>query len=162
MAVNKSLTNAKYDGELILDTDYTQAELEAALKAGRFMFHNVNGLTRVLEDVNTLLSLSDTKGEVFQSNQTMRVCDQIANDIAVLFNGRYVGVVPNDASGRATLWGDITHYIKELEKIRAVENFDPDSVTCEQGDKKKAVLVTVNGLNVVNAMAQLYMSVIIQ
>ena len=50
----------------------------------------------------------------------------------------------------------------ELEKIRAVENFDPDTVTCEQGDKKKAVLLTVNGLNVINAMAQLYMSVIIQ
>ena len=162
VAVNKSLTNAKYDGELTLNTDYKQAELTAALKAGKFMFHNVNGLTRVLEDINTLLTLSDTKGEVFQSNQTMRVCDQIANDIAVLFNTRYVGVVPNDASGRSALWGDITHYIKQLEDIRAVENFDPDTVSCEQGDKKKAVLVTVNGLNIINAMAQLYMSVIIQ
>ena len=162
VAVNKSLTNAKYDGELTLNTDYKQAELTAALKAGKFMFHNVNGLTRVLEDINTLLTLSDTKGEVFQSNQTMRVCDQIANDIAVLFNERYVGVVPNDASGRSALWGDITHYIEELEGIRAVENFDPDTVTCEQGDKKKAVLVIVNGLNIINAMAQLYMSVIIQ
>ena len=162
VAVNKSLTNAKYDGELTLDTDYKQAELTAALKAGKFMFHNVNGLTRVLEDINTLLTLSDTKGEVFQSNQTMRVCDQIANDIAVLFNTRYVGTVPNDASGRSALWGDITHYIEQLEGIRAVENFDPDTVTCEQGDKKKAVLVTVNGLNIVSAMAQLYMSVIIQ
>ena len=162
VAVNKSLTNAKYDGELTLDTDYKQAELTAALKAGKFMFHNVNGLTRVLEDINTLLTLSDTKGEVFQSNQTMRVCDQIANDIAVLFNERYLGTVPNDASGRSALWGDITHYIKQLEDIRAVENFDPDTVSCEQGDKKKAVLVTVNGLNIINAMAQLYMSVIIQ
>ncbi len=162
VAVNKSLTNAKYDGELILDTDYTQVELTAAIKAGKFIFHNVNGLTRVLEDINTLLTLSDTKGEVFQSNQTIRVCDQIANDIAVLFNERYVGVVPNDASGRSALWGDITHYMKQLEDIRAVENFDPDSVTCEQGDRKKAVLVIVNGLNIINAMAQLYMSVIIQ
>lgn len=162
VAVNKSLTNAKYDGELTLNTDYKQAELTAALKAGKFMFHNVNGLTRVLEDINTLLTLSDTKGEVFQSNQTMRVCDQIANDVAVLFNERYLGTVPNDASGRSALWGDITHYIKQLEDIRAVENFDPDTVSCEQGDKKKAVLVTVNGLNIINAMAQLYMSVIIQ
>ena len=162
VAVNKSLTNAKYDGELTLDTAYKQAELTAALKAGKFMFHNVNGLTRVLEDINTLLTLSDTKGEVFQSNQTMRVCDQIANDVAVLFNERYLGTVPNDASGRSALWGDITHYIKQLEDIRAVENFDPDTVSCEQGDKKKAVLVTVNGLNIINAMAQLYMSVIIQ
>lgn len=162
VAVNKSLTNAKYDGELTLNTDYKQAELTAALKAGKFMFHNVNGLTRVLEDINTLLTLSDTKGEVFQSNQTMRVCDQIANDVAVLFNERYLGTVPNDASGRSALWGDIIHYIKQLEDIRAVENFDPDTVSCEQGDKKKAVLVTVNGLNIINAMAQLYMSVIIQ
>ena len=60
------------------------------------------------------------------------------------------------------LWGDAVKLIQELEKIRAVENFDPDTVTCEQGDKKKAVLLTVNGLNVINAMAQLYMSVIIQ
>lgn len=162
VAVNKSLTNAKYDGELTLDTDLTQAELTAAIKAGKFVFHNVNGDTRILEDINTLLTLSDTKGEIFQSNQTMRVCDQIANDVAVLFNTRYVGNVPNDAPGRASLWGDITHYMKQLEGIRAIENFDPDTVSCEQGDKKKAVLVTVNGLDIINAMAQLYMSVIIQ
>lgn len=161
-AVNKSLTNFKYDGELTIDTNYSQAELEAALKAGRFMFHNVNGDVRVLEDINTLLTLSDTKGEIFQSNQTIRVCDQIANDTAVLFAAKYLGTVPNDASGRASLWGDITKLIQNLNDIRAVENFDPEIVTCEQGDTKKAVLCIVNGLNVVNAMAQLYMSVIIQ
>jgi len=162
VAVNKSLTNAKYDGELILDTDYTQTELTAAIRAGKLMFHNVNGDTRVLEDINTLRTLSDAKREIFQSNQTIRVCDQIANDIAVLFNERYLGVVPNDASGRSALWGDITHCIQQLESIRAVEDFDPDSVTCEQGDRKKAVLVTVNGLNIINAMDQVYMSIIIQ
>lgn len=36
-AVNKSLTNFKYDGELTINTDYTQAELEAAIKAGKFI-----------------------------------------------------------------------------------------------------------------------------
>lgn len=162
VAVNKSLTNYKYDGELTIDTDYTQVELEAAIKAGKFMFHNVNGDTRVLEDINTLLTLSDTKGEVFQSNQTMRVCDQIANDVAVLFNTRYVGTVPNDAAGRSSLWNDIVKLIKELEHIRAVENFDENTVTCEQGDRKRAVLCTIDGLSIVNAMSQLYMSVIIQ
>lgn len=162
VAVNKSLTNSKYDGELIVDTDYTQVELEAAIKAGKFMFHNVNGVTRVLDDINTLLTLSDTKGAVFQSNQTMRVCDQIANDVAVLFNTRYVGTVPNDASGRSSLWNDIVKLIQELEKIRAVEDFDENTVTCTQGDTKKAVVCNMDGLNIVNAMGQLYMSVIIQ
>ena len=160
--VNKSLTNFKYDGELNISTEYTQVQLEAAIKAGKFMFHSVNGDTRVLEDINTLLTLTDTKGEVFQSNQTMRVCDQIANDVAVLFNTRYVGTVPNDAAGRAHLWGNIVKLIQELEKIRAVESFDPDTVTCTQGDSKKAVLCTIEGLNITNAMSQLYMSVIVK
>lgn len=162
VAVNKSLTNSVYDGELIVDVEYTQAELEACIKAGKFMLHNVNGTVRVLEDINTLVTLNDEKGVIFQSNQTVRVCDQIANDVAVLFNTRYVGQVPNDASGRATLWNDIVKLVQELERIRAVEDFDTDTVTVEVGDNKKAVLLTINGLNIVNAMSQLYMSVIIQ
>lgn len=162
VAVNKSLTNAVYDGELVVDVEYTQAELGACIKAGKFMLHNVNGTVRVLEDINTLVTLNNEKGEIFQSNQTVRVCDQIANDVAVLFNTRYVGQVPNDASGRATLWNDIVKLVQELERIRAVEDFDTDTVTVEVGDNKKAVLLTINGLNIVNAMSQLYMSVIIQ
>ncbi len=162
VAVNKSLTNAVYDGELIVDVEYTQAQLEAAIKAGKFMIHNVNGTPRVLEDINTLVTLTVEKGVVFQSNQTVRVCDQIANDTAVLFNTRYIGQVPNDASGRATLWNDIVKLVQELERIRAVEDFDTDKVTVDVGDNKKAVLLTIKELNVVNAMSQLYMSVIIK
>lgn len=92
----------------------------------------------------------------------MRVCDQIANDVAVLFATKYLGTVPNDAAGRASLWGDITKLIQDLNNIRAVQEFDPEIVRCEQGDAKNAVLCTVDGLNIVNAMAKLYMSVIIQ
>lgn len=160
-AVNKSNTNKKYDGELAVNVDYTQAELETAIKGGRLMFHNVNGDVRVLEDIDSLITVSDTKGDVFKSNQTIRVCDQIANDTAVLFNTRYLGTVPNDAAGRVALWNDICKLHQDLESIRAIEDFDPDTVTVEQGDTKKAVVCTVQNLNVVNAMAQLYMSVII-
>jgi hypothetical protein len=92
----------------------------------------------------------------------MRVCDQIGNDVATLFDTRYVGQVANDASGRSALWNDIVKLIQQLEQIRAVENFSTDSVTVEIGDGKKAVLLVINGLDVVNAMSKLYMSVIIQ
>lgn len=162
VAVNKSLTNSAYNGEIVIDTEYTQAELEAAILAGKFMFHNVNGKVRVLEDINTLVTLTAEKGAIFQSNQTVRVCDQIANDVAVLFNTRYVGLIPNNGSGRATLWNDIVKLIKQLETIRAVEDFDTDTVTVSVGEAKGAVVLTINGLNIVNAMSQLYMSVIIQ
>ena len=86
----------------------------------------------------------------------------IANDVEVLFNTRYVGIVPNDASGRATLWNDIVKLIQQLETLRAVEDFDPDTVSVDIGDRKGSVLLTIDGLNIVNAMSQLYMSVIIQ
>ena len=162
VAVNRSLTNAVYDGELTVDVEYTQAELEAAIKAGKFMIHNVNGTARVLEDINTLVTLTDEKDEIFQNNQTVRVCDQIANDVAVLFNTRYVGRVSNDASGRATLWNDVVKLVQELERIRAVEDFDPDTISVDIGDRKGSVLLTIDGLSIVNAMSQLYMSIIIR
>ena len=159
--VNRSCTNKQYDGELTVNTDYTQKQLEDAIKGGKLILHNANGVVRILDDINTLLTLTDTKGAVFQANQTIRVCDQIANDTAVLFNTRYLGVVPNDASGRMSLWADICKLIQELERLRAVEDFDTSTLTVEQGDTKKAVVATLQNLNIVNAMAQLYMSVII-
>lgn len=159
--VNKSLTNTKYDGELEILTNHTQTQLSQALQSGKLVFHKVNGDARILEDVNTLQTVTDTHGDVFKSNQTIRVIDQIANDMAVLFNTRYLGVVPNDADGRTSLWNDVVKLHQELENLRAIEDFNPDNVVVEQGDTKKSVVCTVKDLNIVNAMAQLYMSVII-
>lgn len=160
--VNATLLNQKYTGEYTVYTDYTQSQLEAAIQAGKFAFHSVNGDVRVLADINTLVSdTSDKAKNVFCENQTIRVIDQIANDIATLFNTRYLGVIPNDAAGRTSLWNDVCKLHQQLESIRAIEDFDPDSVTVEQGDTKKSVVCTVSGLNIVNAMAQLYMSVVV-
>ena len=160
-AVNKSATNMDYDGEYAIDTDYTQTELENGIKEGSFMFHQVDEKVVVLEDINTFISITDEKSSDFSSNQTIRVLDQIANDIAVLFGTKYIGKVPNDASGRISLWNDIVKHHQELQNIRAIENFSGDNVTVAQGDTKKAVVVT-DYVTPVNAMAQLYMTVYVQ
>ena len=160
-AVNKSATNMTYDGEYEVDTDYTQTELENGILEGSFMFHLVDDEVRVLEDINTFVSVTDEKSADFSSNQTIRVLDQIANDIAVLFGTKYIGKVPNDASGRISLWNDIVKHHQELQNIRAIENFNPDNVTVAQGDTKKAVVVS-DYVTPVNAMAQLYMTVYVQ
>lgn len=157
-AVNASLLNKKYDGEFIVKADYTQSQLEGFINAGKFAFHKVGNDVRVLSDINTLLTVSDTKGDVFKENQTIRVCDQIANDIANIFNTRYLGVVPNDANGRISLWNDIVKHHQQLQDIRAIENFTSEDITVAQGDSKKAVVV-YDKVTVVNAMAQLYMTV---
>lgn len=159
--LNESCTNMLYDGEYTIVCDRTQSELEQCIQKGEFVFHLVYGEVRVLEDINSLVTTTADKGEDFKSNQTIRVVDQIANDIAKLFNTKYLGKIPNDASGRVSLWGDIVKHHKQLEAIRAIENFDSSLITVEQGATKKAVVVN-DVVTPVNAMAQLYMTVVIQ
>ncbi len=160
-AVNKSATNMKYDGEYQIDTDYTQTELENGIKEGSWLFHMVDDHVAVLEDINTFVSVTDEKSADFSANQTMRVLDQIANDIAVLFGKKYLGKVPNDNAGRLSLWNDIVKHHNALQTIRAIEEFSPEHVTVTKGDTKKAVVVT-DYVTPVNAMAQLYMTVYVQ
>lgn len=160
-AVNKSCTNKRYDGEAEVVTDYTQSQLEAAIQAGEFVLHKVGDEVRVLTDINSLVTLTDEKGEVFQSNQSIRVMDQIANDIAVLFNTKYIGAIANNMTGRNALWLDIVSHHKELQKIGAIENFSGEDVVVEAGETKKSVVVT-DLVTIVNAMEQLYMTVTVQ
>lgn len=160
-AVNKSNTNKVYDGEFEVDVDFTQSELEAALNGGKFMFHRVGENVRVLKDINSFVSFTAEQNSDFSSNQTIRVLDQIANDIAVLFNDKYNGNIPNDASGRALFWNDVVKHHQELEKIRAIEDFNPEDVVVSAGESKKSVVVQ-DVVTVTNAMEQLYMTAIVQ
>ena len=161
-AINKTLLNQKYDGEFAVNVDYKQSELEVAMMSGEFMFHNVNGEVRVLADINTFVSGTDEKSaEIFGENQCVRVMDQIANDIAVLFTTKYLGQVPNDAAGRISLWNDIVKHHSQLQDIRAIQNFNPDEVTVNQGDAKNSVVVG-DVMEITVAMAKLYMTVTVQ
>ena len=150
-----------YDGEYTIVTDKTQAQLEDCIENGQIAFHLVYGNVRMLEDINSLTDTTVDKGEDFKSNQTIRVVDQIANDIAKLFNTKYLGKIPNNAAGRVSLWADIVAHHRELEGLQAIENFDSSLLTVEQGTTKKSVVVN-DVVTVVNSMAQLYMTVVVQ
>lgn len=159
--VNKSCQNKKYDGEFTVNTKYTQIELANALKAGEFVLHSVNSEVRVLDDINSMVTTSESYGDAFRSNQTIRVIDQLGNDDAVLFNTKYLGTVPNNASGRMSLWSDLVKIRQQLQDIGAIENFTDSDVTVEPGDTKKSIVVT-SGIEVVNVMGKLYMTVTVQ
>lgn len=157
-AVNRSVQNAVYDGEFTVDVALTQTQLKQAIKDGEFTFHKVGSDIRVLEDINSMVTVSDTCGDIFKDNQTVRVIDQIGNDIAVLFNTKYLGVVPNDNAGRVSLWSDIVKHHEQLQEIRAIENFSDSDVVIGQGETKKSVVVS-DAVTIVNAMGKLYMTV---
>lgn len=159
--INESCTNLLYDGEYTVVTDKTQAELEECIKNGQIALHLVYDNVRMLEDINSLITVTADKGEDFKSNQTIRVIDQIANDIAKLFNTKYLGRIPNNASGRISLWADIVAHHRTLEAINAIEAFDSTKLTVEQGGTKKSVVIN-DAITVMNAMTQLYMTVVVQ
>ena len=160
-AINKSNTNKIYDGEYSINVNYTQTQLEECLDKGDFVLHKVGDDIRVLEDINTLITLTDEKGEDFKQNQTIRVLDQTATDIATLFNTRYLGSVQNNASGRVALWNDIVSIYKQYYQLQAIEDFDSSDIVVEQGNDKKTVTVSGN-ITPVNCMSKLYMTIVIE
>ena len=159
-AVNKSNTNKTYNGEYKVKADYKQSELEKALLAGELVFHKVGDVVKILDDVNSLVSVTSEKGEDFKSNQVIRVLDQVGNDIANTFNTKYLGIVQNTAAGRIAFWNDLVTYCKELQKLSAIENFNSEDIVAGAGNDKKSVLVTMN-ITPACAMAKLYMTVIV-
>lgn len=157
-AVNKSCQNKKYNGSFDIYTDYTQTELKECISNGEFVLHKVNSDIRVLCDINSMVTITDECSDVFKDNQTIRVIDQLGNDDALLFANKYLGVVPNTASGRTSLWSDLVKIRQELQEIGAIENFEDSDVTVSQGNSKKSVVIT-SAVNIVNAMDKLYMTV---
>ena len=159
--INESLTNKVYDGEIEIDSLYTQSQLENKIKSGEFVFHRVGDKIRVLKDINSFVSVTTEKGKMFQNNQTVRICDQIASDVAVLFEEYYMGKEPNDTSGRNSLWSDLVKYHEKLVNIRALDEFDEEAISVEMGESKNSVVI-YEKICPVNSMEQLYMKVTLE
>lgn len=159
-AVNESATNIVYDGEFTPVVDYTQTQLANAIESGEWTLHRVGDEIHVLEDINSLTTFTEQKGDVFKDNQTIRVIDQIATDTASIFNTKYLGKVPNDADGRLSLWNDVKKVHTQLQDMRAIENFSDEDITVEQGSGKKSIVIS-DSIEVINTMTKLYMTVVV-
>lgn len=160
-AINQSNTNKTYNGEFTINSNYTQAELETAIDEGKFILHKVSDEIRVLKDINSLVTTSTEKGDDFKSNQTIRVIDQVATDVASVFNNKYIGKIQNNKAGRVSLWNDIVTLFKSYQSMQAIENFDSEDITVEVGNDKQSVVVDAS-VEPVNSMEKLYMSVVIE
>lgn len=165
--INKSLTNFKYDGEFLVDTNYKQYELEQAITDGQLVFHNVTdpaggnvtGDVRVLEDVNSFTEFTKDKSKDFSKNQVIRVLDNMAYDVARLFNKTYLGKENADAIGYAALWADVVKLCEEYEHIRAIKDFhDKDVQMPTEGNNKGDVVLNLE-INPTLAMTKLYATV---
>jgi hypothetical protein len=155
-AVNRDLTNKVYDGEFTVDTNYSQLSLVAGINAGELIFHKVGDTIRILNDINSFTTITEEKNKDFSSNQVVRVLDQVGNDIAAVFNVKYLGNVQNNKTGRLSLWNDIVTYLNELVTLGAIEEYDKADIVVTAGNTKDSVVVDCP-ITPVSAMKKLYM-----
>ena len=156
--VNRSITNKLYDGDYKVFTNFKTREAKEAIKNGYFFFYEKNEEVRVLEDINSFTEFTLYKNEDFSKNQVMRVLDQRAKDISIIFNKRYLGKVQNNEDGRIAFWNELVRHANTLTELGAIEDYDPEDTTVEKGYAKDAVVVK-DYLLPVMAMQKLYMTI---
>lgn len=160
-AINATLTNRVYDGELELTTVDSQATLEGYINSGVLAMHRVGSSIRVLRDINSLVSATSEKSQIFSDNHTVRIVDQLVADVANLFNTRYLGIVPNDDDGRTSLQCAIIDLMNGYAQQRAIDPVSEADVRVEMGVEKTAVVVYA-ALAIFGVMEKLYMTVTVQ
>lgn len=159
--VNQSLTNKKYDGEIELELKIKKSELEQKIKTGIFSFYEQKDEIRVLKDINTFTEYKTDKNSDFSNNQIIRILDNVGNDIARIFNNYYLGKEINDNIGRNLFKAEIISYFRQLQSIRAIDNFSADNINVEKGTEKGDVVVDAL-IEPVASMDKLYMRCIIE
>lgn len=165
-AVNKTVQNRIYNGEYQFFVDYTQDELAQKLGNGKYMFHETINIeneveVRVLDDVNSFVTVTEEENSNYKKNQLIRVLYQIITDVGGTFNEKWQGITPNDADGRAAFKGVIVKYLSQLQNIRAIQGVDEKRILVEQGDTKGAVYMAIPVNNVI-AMFQCYNEITVE
>ena len=168
-AINASLTNAEYDGEYTVDTAYSQLDLKRAIQTGRLVFHGVQenlsgelvGKVKVLTDVNTYTSFTKKKTKDFALNQVIRVLDQLAIDLANLFNKTYLGKEQNNPEGQKALWSDAVTLHKEYQRVSAIQNFKSEDIPIPTRGTEKTSVLYSETVQPTCCMEKLYCAVVV-
>ena len=122
--VNQSLTYTPIQNAVDVAPKYTNNQIIQALKNGEMVMTMSNGRAVVEKDINTFTSFTAEKAKHFSKNRVIRVLDAIANDLRSNFEQFFIGKVDNNADGRNLLKAQLISYMKKLQDINAIQNFD--------------------------------------
>ena len=159
--INQSNTGRKYVGAIDVVPRMTKTEMEAAVQNGKFIFKvdSAQNVTAVY-DINslTLTTITPEKGKQFTKNRLIRTIDGINNDIKTIFESNYVGKVDNNPDGRSLLRATLIEYFSELQRLNAIQNFQPEDVTVSPGVDSDAVVIDCY-IQPVDSVEKIYITV---
>ncbi|MGI6361016.1 MAG: phage tail sheath C-terminal domain-containing protein [Bacillota bacterium] len=159
--INKSNTYKIVEDAEALIGEMSNEEIKGALAAGYFVLSKrSDGKIVVEQDINTLVNYQPgLTDQSFAKNRVIRTLDEVANQVALIFEKYYLGKVDNSAAGRELFSTDIINYCRSLAALGAIENLDiKEDIQVAEGGSKDSVLVTL-GIWPLDSMEKLYMTV---
>lgn len=157
-AINESCTYDRYDGAVDANPRLLESEIIEALQKGHLVFTPRSGGVILEQDQNSLVSFTPEKGKAFHKNRTLRVLDQLAEDIRRIFEDYYLGKVANSADGRRLFQAELLSYLRSLAELSAIEPPESTDVTVSAGEEPDSVVAEL-AVQPVDSMEKLYMTV---
>jgi hypothetical protein len=158
---NQSLTFAEYPDAVQVSPALSPSEATAAILAGKFVLFADSGVVRVESDIDSLVTFSQEIGRVFHKNRTMRLLNQIANDLYAELQANYIGVINNDAAGRSRIKAAVVGYLLGIQANGGIQNFSADDVTIEAGEEADAVVITIV-LQATDSAEKIYITLVVR
>jgi hypothetical protein len=157
--INQSNTGRKYVGAVDVVPRMTKTEMETAIQNGEFIFKvdSAQNVTAVY-DINSLTTVTTDKGKAFTKNRVIRAIDGINNDITTIFESNFVGKIDNNPDGRSLLRATLIEYFNELQRLNAIQNFQPEDVTVSPGTDIDAVVIDCY-IQPVDSIEKIYITV---
>ena len=155
---NESLTYAAYPDAVAVSAMQTNSQIAQEIAAGNVVLFADDGVVKVYQDINTLVTYTTDIGEVFHKNRVMRLCNTIANDIYRQFSANYIGVVNNNEAGRMQFKAAIVGYMLDIQANQGVQNFTADDVEVLPGEAIDAIVVNL-AIQVVDSAEKIYMTI---
>ena len=111
-----------------------------------------------MQDINSLITYTEDIGKVFHKNRVVRLCNTIANSIFQQFSANFIGVVNNNAAGRARFKTAIVGLMQDIQNNQGIQNFSPDDIEVLPGQEIDAIVVNV-AIQAVDSVEKIYLTV---
>ena len=129
-----------------------------ALTSGQFVLFADDGVVKVEQDINSLVTYTTDITEPYHKNRVIRLLNTIANDIYQQFSDGYIGVVNNNEQGRMMFKSAIVGYLLTIQANQGIQNFEAEDVTVEAGEDIDAIVVNL-AIQPVDSVEKIYVTI---